>query len=39
MTSCRPVCAEPLYFKDDDERLSFLFGNYITLTNSDRPRN
>jgi len=22
-----------LYFKDDDERLSFLFGNYITLTN------
>ena len=23
----------PLYFKDDDERLSFLFGNYITLTN------
>ncbi len=28
---------ESLYFKDDDERLSFLFGNYITLTNlSDR---
>lgn len=24
---------ETLYFKDDDERLSFLFGNYITLTN------
>lgn len=24
---------EPLYFKDDDERLSFLFGNYITMTN------
>ncbi|MBW7573982.1 DUF512 domain-containing protein [Caproiciproducens faecalis] len=22
-----------LYFKDDDSRLSFLFGNYITLTN------
>jgi putative radical SAM enzyme (TIGR03279 family) len=22
-----------LYFKDDDERLSFLMGNYITLTN------
>lgn len=22
-----------LYFKDDDHRLSFLFGNYITLTN------
>ena len=25
-----------LYFKDDDERLSFLFGNYITLTNLSR---
>ncbi|MFI3206456.1 MAG: DUF512 domain-containing protein [Clostridia bacterium] len=24
---------ESLYFKDDDERLSFLFGNYVTLTN------
>ncbi|MBQ9859938.1 MAG: DUF512 domain-containing protein [Clostridia bacterium] len=24
---------ESLYFKDDDDRLSFLFGNYITLTN------
>ncbi|MCL2772108.1 MAG: DUF512 domain-containing protein [Oscillospiraceae bacterium] len=24
---------ETLYFKDDDERLSFLHGNYITLTN------
>ena len=24
---------ETLYFKDDDSRLSFLFGNYITLTN------
>lgn len=23
----------PLYFKDDDDRLSFLQGNYITLTN------
>lgn len=22
-----------LYFKDDDSRLSFLFGNYVTLTN------
>lgn len=32
-----PGMREPLYFKDDDERLSFLFGNYITLTNlSDR---
>ena len=26
---------ETLYFKDDDTRLSFLFGNYITLTNID----
>ena len=25
-----------LYFKDDDERLSFLFGNYVTLTNLSR---
>ncbi len=24
---------ETMYFKDDDERLSFLYGNYITLTN------
>jgi len=24
---------ESLYFKDDDARMSFLFGNYITLTN------
>jgi len=24
---------ESLYFKDDDERMSFLFGNYVTLTN------
>ncbi|MBQ9849017.1 MAG: DUF512 domain-containing protein [Clostridia bacterium] len=24
---------ETIYFKDDDERLSFLMGNYITLTN------
>ncbi len=24
---------ESLYFKDDDSRLSFFFGNYITLTN------
>ena len=28
-----------LYFKDDDSRLSFLFGNYITLTNITEPRN
>lgn len=43
--SCRNQCVfcfidqlpgglrESLYFKDDDSRLSFLFGNYITLTN------
>lgn len=43
--SCRNKCVfcfidqlpkglrESLYFKDDDTRLSFLFGNYITLTN------
>lgn len=32
-----PGCRETLYFKDDDARLSFLMGNYITLTNlSDR---
>lgn len=24
---------EGIYFKDDDTRLSFLFGNYVTLTN------
>lgn len=28
-----PGLRETLYFKDDDSRLSFLFGNYITLTN------
>ena len=27
---------ESLYFKDDDSRLSFLHGNYITLTNLHR---
>lgn len=26
---------EALYFKDDDSRLSFLMGNYITMTNMD----
>ena len=43
--SCRNKCVfcfidqlpkgmrKTLYFKDDDARLSFLFGNYITLTN------
>lgn len=30
-----PGLRETLYFKDDDDRLSFLFGNYITLTNID----
>ena len=25
-----------MYFKDDDERLSFLYGNYLTLTNLSR---
>ena len=45
--SCRNKCVfcfidqlpkgmrKSLYFKDDDDRLSFLFGNYITLTNID----
>jgi len=28
-----PGLRAPLYFKDDDARLGFLFGNYITLTN------
>ncbi len=28
-----PGMRSTLYFKDDDARLSFLFGNYITLTN------
>lgn len=28
-----PNMRDTLYFKDDDSRLSFLFGNYITLTN------
>lgn len=28
-----PGLRKSLYFKDDDSRLSFLFGNYITLTN------
>ncbi|MDR1737067.1 MAG: DUF512 domain-containing protein, partial [Oscillospiraceae bacterium] len=29
-------CRESLYFKDDDARLSFLLGNYITLTNLEK---
>ena len=28
-----PGLRDSLYFKDDDARLGFLFGNYITLTN------
>lgn len=31
-----PGMRDTLYFKDDDSRLSFLQGNYITLTNMDR---
>lgn len=31
-----PGMRETLYFKDDDSRLSFLQGNYITLTNMNR---
>ncbi|HEX8949868.1 MAG TPA: DUF512 domain-containing protein [Dissulfurispiraceae bacterium] len=27
----------PLYLKDDDYRMSFLFGNYITMTNMTAP--
>lgn len=28
-----PGMRKTLYFKDDDSRMSFLFGNYITMTN------
>jgi putative radical SAM enzyme (TIGR03279 family) len=28
-----PGLRETLYFKDDDSRMGFLFGNYVTLTN------
>jgi NifB/MoaA-like Fe-S oxidoreductase len=28
-----PGMRETLYFKDDDARLSFLMGNYISMTN------
>lgn len=31
-----PNMRDTLYFKDDDARLSFLMGNYITLTNLSR---
>lgn len=33
-----PGMRKSLYFKDDDSRLSFLMGNYITLTNMDEAR-
>lgn len=32
-----PGMRPSLYFKDDDARLSFLMGNYITLTNLKQP--
>ena len=32
-----PGMRETIYFKDDDERLSFLQGNYVTLTNLRDP--
>lgn len=31
-----PNMRDTLYFKDDDARLSFLHGNYVTLTNLDQ---
>ena len=31
-----PNMRKSLYFKDDDSRLSFLYGNYVTLTNMKR---
>ena len=31
-TSCRPGMRQSLYLKDDDYRLSFLYGNFTTLT-------
>ena len=31
-----PGMRDTLYFKDDDARMSFLYGNYITLTNLSR---
>jgi putative radical SAM enzyme (TIGR03279 family) len=33
-----PGMRAPLYFKDDDYRLSFLFGNYITLNDIKRKQ-
>jgi putative radical SAM enzyme (TIGR03279 family) len=35
VTQMAPGLRAPLYVKDDDYRLSFLHGNYITLTNLD----
>ena len=31
-----PNMRDTLYFKDDDSRLGFLFGNYVTLTNLEK---
>lgn len=31
-----PGLRDPLYFKDEDFRLSFMYGNYVTLTNVSR---
>ena len=31
-TSCHRACRRSLYLKDDDYRLSFLYGNFTTLT-------
>ncbi len=31
-----PGMREPIYFKDEDYRLSFLHGNYVTLTNASK---
>ena len=36
-TSCRRGCGESLYLKDDDYRLSFLYGNFTTLTRFTEP--
>lgn len=32
-----PSLRKELYFRDDDYRLSFLFGNFLSLTNIERP--
>ena len=38
VTQMAPGLRGPLYVKDDDYRLSFLHGNYITLTNLSEAR-